>query len=607
MCGIVGYVGKEKSLPILVNGLKALEYRGYDSAGVAVFSNGQVKIKKRVGPVKKLEEALKEELDLDSHLGIGHTRWATHGIPNEINAHPHSDCLKRLFVVHNGIIENYKEIKEYLQKRGHYFLSETDTEVVPHLIEEFLKNKKNFHTALIDTLKLIKGAYALAIIDSANPQTLYAAKLSSPLIIGVGNGENFLASDPVALIGKTRKVIYLEDGEIAEINKDEIVISNLNKEKTSPTINYLEWNLEQAQKGNYPHFMLKEIFEGPEVVLAALRGRIKAKENLVKLGGLEQVADKLKQIKRIIILACGTSYHAGLVGEYLFEEITQIPTEVHLASEFRYRDEPLEKGTLALVISQSGETADTLAALRKAKENGLFTLGIVNNVGSTIARETDAGVYNHAGPEISVASTKAFISQLTVLTLLAVYLSKQRSQNQVLLYELEKIPEKIKTILDQAPVIKQLAEKYKNYNNFLFLGRRYNFPVALEGALKLKEISYIHAEGYSAGEMKHGPIALISKDFPTVAIITQNSVFEKMFSNLEEIKARQGPILAIATAGDKRIFSLTNDVIFIPQTIEPLEPLLTVIPLQLFAYYMGTQRGIDVDKPRNLAKSVTVE
>jgi len=607
MCGIVGYVGKEKSLPILVNGLKALEYRGYDSAGVAVFSNGQVKIKKRVGPVKKLEEALKEELDLDSHLGIGHTRWATHGIPNEINAHPHSDCLKRLFVVHNGIIENYKEIKEYLQKKGHYFLSETDTEVVPHLIEEFLKNKKNFHTALIDTLKLIKGAYALAIIDSANPQTLYAAKLSSPLIIGVGNGENFLASDPVALIGKTRKVIYLKDGEIAEINKDEIVISNLNKEKTSPTINYLEWNLEQAQKGNYPHFMLKEIFEGPEVVLAALRGRIKAKENLVKLGGLEQVADKLKQIKRIIILACGTSYHAGLVGEYLFEEITQIPTEVHLASEFRYRDEPLEKGTLALAISQSGETADTLAALRKAKENGLFTLGIVNNVGSTIARETDAGVYNHAGPEISVASTKAFISQLTVLTLLAVYLSKQRSQNQVLLYELEKIPEKIKTILDQASVIKQLAEKYKNYNNFLFLGRRYNFPVALEGALKLKEISYIHAEGYGAGEMKHGPIALISKDFPTVAIITQNSVFEKMFSNLEEIKARQGPILAIATAGDKRIFSLTNDVIFIPQTIEPLEPLLTVIPLQLFAYYIGTQRGIDVDKPRNLAKSVTVE
>jgi len=607
MCGIVGYVGKEKSLPILVNGLKALEYRGYDSAGVAVFSNGQVKIKKRVGPVKKLEEALKEELDLDSHLGIGHTRWATHGIPNEINAHPHSDCLKRLFVVHNGIIENYKEIKEYLQKKGHYFLSETDTEVVPHLIEEFLKNKKNFHTALIDTLKLIKGAYALAIIDSANPQTLYAAKLSSPLIIGVGNGENFLASDPVALIGKTRKVIYLKDGEIAEINKDEIVISNLNKEKTSPTINYLEWNLEQAQKGNYPHFMLKEIFEGPEVVLAALRGRIKAKENLVKLGGLEQVADKLKQIKRIIILACGTSYHAGLVGEYLFEEITQIPTEVHLASEFRYRDEPLEKGTLALAISQSGETADTLAALRKAKENGLFTLGVVNNVGSTIARETDAGVYNHAGPEISVASTKAFISQLTVLTLLAVYLSKQRSQNQVLLYELEKIPEKIKTILDQASVIKQLAEKYKNYNNFLFLGRHYNFPVALEGALKLKEISYIHAEGYGAGEMKHGPIALISKDFPTVAIITQNSVFEKMFSNLEEIKARQGSILAIATAGDKRIFSLTNDVIFIPQTIEPLEPLLTVIPLQLFAYYIGTQRGIDVDKPRNLAKSVTVE
>ncbi len=606
MCGIIGYVGKEESLPILINGLKALEYRGYDSAGVVVCTNDGVRIKKRAGQVKVLEKAIENDDGLVGNLGIGHTRWATHGMPNEANAHPHGDCQDRVFVVHNGIIENYKELKEYLKNRGHNFISDTDTEIVPHLIEDFLKNVPDFKTALLDALKMIRGAYALAIIDTKNPHTLYAVRFSSPLVIGVGKGENFLASDPSALIKKTKDVIYLKDGEVAEITKDNIDIINFEKQKTSPEIVQLEWSLEQAQKGDYPHFMLKEIFEGPEVVLSALRGRLKSRENLVKLGGLEQVADKLKEAKRLLILACGTSYYAGLVGEYLFEEIAKIPTEVHLASEFRYREEPFEKGTVAIAISQSGETADTLAAIRKTKEHGLLTLGIVNTVGSTIARETDAGVYNHAGPEIGVASTKAFISQLTVLVLMATYLSRATLDNS-LLQELEKIPEKIKIILNKSSQLEILAEKYKNFENFLFLGRRYSFPVALEGALKLKEISYIHAEGYSAGEMKHGPIAMISEKFPTMAIVPQNSVLEKMYSNLEEIKARKGPILAIATEGDKKISALANDIFFVPKTIESLEPLLTIVPLQLFAYYIGTKRGLDVDKPRNLAKSVTVE
>lgn len=607
MCGIVGYTGKEKALPILINALKTLEYRGYDSAGVAVISDKKIFEKKQVGQVKNLEQALAKDTDLTANLGIGHTRWATHGIPNETNAHPHSDCSKRIFIVHNGIIENYKDLKKYLSDRGHAFKSETDTESVAHLIEDFLNNGKDFKAALFDALKMIKGAYALAIIDAHNPKTLYAAKLSSPLVIGVGNGENFLASDPSALIDKTKNVIYLNDGEVAEINPDNVKVTNLEKQPTPFEIVSLEWNLEQTQKGDFPHFMLKEIFEGPEVVRSAFRGRIKSKENLIKLGGLEKVSKKLKNTKRLLLLGCGTSYYAGLVGEYLFEEIAKLPAEVHLASEFRYRDEPLDEGTIAIAISQSGETADTLAAIRKAKKRGLLTLGVVNVVGSTIARETDAGVYNHAGPEIGVASTKAFLSQLTILALLAVYFSKNKNLHQNLLEELEKIPEKINSILSQSGRIKKFADQCQNYNNFLFLGRRYNYPVALEGALKLKEISYLHAEGYAGGEMKHGPIAMISPVFPTMAIIPQNSISEKMYSNLEEIKARKGPIFAIATEGDIKISSLADEIFYIPKTLEPLEPLLTIIPLQLFAYYFGTKRGFDVDKPRNLAKSVTVE
>ncbi|PIT96946.1 glutamine--fructose-6-phosphate transaminase (isomerizing) [Candidatus Campbellbacteria bacterium CG10_big_fil_rev_8_21_14_0_10_35_52] len=607
MCGIIGYIGKEKSKPVLINGLKALEYRGYDSAGIAIPTNNKVEVRKSVGQVKVLEKSLANGNDFNGHLGIGHTRWATHGSPSEANAHPHRDCLGRVFVVHNGIIENYKELKGYLQNQGHNFLSETDTEVVPHLIENFLNSGKDFDTALFDTLKMIKGAYALAIIDAKNPEILYAAKLSSPLVIGVGSGENFLASDPSALVGKTKDVIYLNDGEIAKIKQNNISITNLEKQETPFEIVRLEWDLEQAQKGDFPHFMLKEIFEGPEVVRSAFRGRIKSEENLVKLGGLEQVANELKQVKRLLILACGTSYYAGLVGEYLFEEIAKLPTEVHFASEFCYRNEPFDKGTAVIAISQSGETADTLSAIQKSKKHGLMTIGIVNTVGSTIARETEAGVYNHAGPEIGVASTKAFLSQLTILAMMAIYLSKDKSSTKVLLEELEKIPEKIKIILTQSAKLEKLAEKYKDYENFLFVGRRYNYPVALEGALKLKEISYIHAEGYGAGEMKHGPIAMISQNFPTMAIVPQNSVSEKMFSNLEEIKARKGPIFAIATEGDEKILELANDIFYIPKTIELFEPLLTVVPLQLLAYYIGTKRGFDVDKPRNLAKSVTVE
>lgn len=607
MCGIIGYIGKEKAKSILVSGLQTLEYRGYDSAGIAVLVGDTVEVRKSIGQVKVLEDSLAHSSDFDGHVGIGHTRWATHGGPSEVNAHPHRDCSGRVFAVHNGIIENYKELREYLQTQGHVFLSETDTEVVPHLIENFLNNGKDFDTALFDTLKMIRGAYALAILDAKNPETLYATRLSSPLVIGVGQGENFLASDPSALIGKTKDVIYLNDGEVAQISKSNINITNLENKETPLEIVRLEWDLEQAQKGDFPHFMLKEIFEGPEVIRSAFRGRIKSKDNLVKLGGLEQVADKLPEVRRLLILACGTSYYAGLVGEYLFEEIARIPTEVHFASEFRYRDEPFDAGTAVISISQSGETADTLAALQKAKEHGLMTLGIVNTVSSTIARSTDAGVYNHAGPEIGVASTKAFLSQLTVLALMAIYISKDTSHTQVLLEELEKIPEKIEAILSQSSKIETLANTYKDYENFLFIGRRYNYPVALEGALKLKEISYRHAEGYGAGEMKHGPIAMISEDFPTVAIVPQNSVSDKMYSNLEEIKARKGPILAIATEGDDKITSLANDVFYIPKTIEALEPFLTTVPLQLMAYYIGTKRGFDVDKPRNLAKSVTVE
>lgn len=604
MCGIIGYIGNKEALPVLMNGLQNLEYRGYDSAGIVILGNGRLHYKKSVGQVENLKQQT-DAAEFLGTIGIAHTRWATHGVASEANAHPHVDCLKRIFVVHNGIIENYKELKKYLSERGHIFTSETDTESVAHLIEDFIKRGADFKTAFLSALKMIKGAYALAVLDTQNPTTLYAAKFSSPLVIGVGDQEHFLASDPSAFIVSTKNSVYLKDYEVAEIIKDGIRITNFNNQPVDYAVIRIESDLIQIQKGNYPHFMLKEIFDGPETVKLAFSGRLDAEKNSIKLGGLEPVQGKLEKIKRIIILACGTSYYAGLVGEYLFEEVAQIPTEVHFASEFRYRDEPFDNNTMALVISQSGETADTLAALRKAKENKLLTLGIVNTVGSTIARETDAGVYNHAGPEIGVASTKAFLSQITILVLMAQYLAKNK--NTELLKELQRIPEKISRILAHAKEIEQIAEQYKQYKNFIFLGRRYHYPTALEGALKLKEVSYIHAEGYGAGEMKHGPIAMINEQFPTLALVPHNSVSEKMYSNLEEIKARRGPIIAIATKGDEKIASLADKVFYVPPTLEPLEPLLTVVPLQLLAYYMGTKLGFNVDKPRNLAKSVTVE
>jgi glucosamine--fructose-6-phosphate aminotransferase (isomerizing) len=606
MCGIVGYVGKNQALPVLLDGLAALEYRGYDSAGVAIFSEEKATRLRKVGPVAVLKEAAKD--GIMGSIGIGHTRWATHGEPNEVNAHPHADCNEAFFIVHNGIIENYKELRQVLIEKGHTILSETDTELVAHLWEDFVKETGDIKTGFFNTVRAIKGAYALVGVAACDPSVIYASRLSSPMVIGVGEDEHFIASDPSALVGRTQNVVYLNDGEIAQITQTHLKVADLNEQPADYKIEQFEINLEQAQKGSYPHFMLKEIFEGPEVVRTTFRGRLKTKDNIVKLGGLEQVDTELSQIKRLIITACGTSYYAGLMGEYLFEELTRLPVEVQFASEFRYRDEPFDKHTAVLAISQSGETADTLAALRKAKENNLLTLGVVNTVRSTIARETTAGVYNHAGPEIGVASTKAFLSQMTVLTLIAAYMARERKDlYKQILQELENIPDKIEKILAQHEKIAEIAEKYKHYKNFLFLGRRYNYPVALEGALKLKEISYIHAEGYGAGEMKHGPIAMIGEDFPTVAIVPQNSVTEKMYTNLEEIKARRGPIMAIATEGDERIKSLTEDVIYVPSTVEPLEPFLTVIPLQLFAYYIGTGLGHNVDKPKNLAKSVTVE
>ncbi len=610
MCGIVGFIGKEDALPFVLNGLKALEYRGYDSAGLAIGGGRTVRLIKAKGQVKELENLVAGR-KISGQAGLGHTRWATHGLPNKRNAHPHHDCRREIFIVHNGIIENYKDLRDYLLTKGHQFRSDTDSEVIAHLIEEFLKTEPDISAALFKTLKTIEGAYALAVLFKSEPGKIYAARLSSPLVIGLGKGKNVLASDPAAVVGITRRVVYLADGAVAEISADKVKISNFNRKPAPLDVRELEWSLEQAQKGNFPHFMLKEIFEEPQAVEMSYQGRLKLKEKLIKLGGLESVTRKLKKLKRIIIVASGTSYHAGLIGEYYLEELTGIPTEVRSASEFNYRREPFDPHTAVLAISQSGETADTLASVKKAKKHKLLTLGIVNVVGSSIARETDAGVYNHAGPEIGVASTKAFISQLTILFLIAFYLKGLRSKitaaDWKLIRELAKMPEKISSVLGQIRQVEKIATRYKDYRNFLFLGRRYHYPLAMEGALKLKEISYIHAEGYGGGEMKHGPIAMIDENFPTIALVPKNGIAEKMYSNIEEIKSRKGPVIAVATEGDSQIARLANDVLYIPAAPEPLQPFLTVIPLQLFAYFVGVKLGFNVDKPRNLAKSVTVE
>ena len=613
MCGIIGYIGEQNALPVILGGLARMEYRGYDSSGVTVLhSDGTLKTVKTVGRISDLEKKL-AQTSYQGRVGIGHERWATHGGVTEANAHPHSDCRGGIWLVHNGIIENYRELKEELVRSGHIFRSETDTEVVAHLIEELrTKNLEfSFEEAVRLAVRRIRGTYGLAIIDKNEPNKLIAVRNFSPLLLGIGNGEYFVASDASAVLKHTRRVIYLDDGEMAVLTSIGHRVYDLGRNLLDKKLHEIEWSLEQAQKGGHPHFMLKEILEEPEAIENSLRGRLILGEGRVKLGGLNEVADRIKRLERLHLVACGTGYLAAKIGEYMLEEYAGVPVEVDLASEFRYRKPVFRDGDALLAVSQSGETADTIAALREAKEKNVLTLGIVNVVGSTIARDTDAGVYQHIGPEIGVASTKAFVSQVVILALLTVLLGRQRGMSLVtgerILRELKLIPDLMRRVLLQDDVIRLLAQKYRDARNFLYLGRKYNLPVAYEGALKLKEISYVHAEGYGAGEMKHGPIAMIDENFPSVFIAPQDSVYEKMISNLEEIKARRGPVIAIATEGDEKIRELADNVIYIPKTLEMLTPLLSVIPLQLFAYYSGILRGYDVDKPRNLAKSVTVE
>lgn len=628
MCGIVAYIGPKNGVPILISGLKRLEYRGYDSAGLAVINNQQIEYLKMKGRINDLESALQNKV-LIGNLGVGHSRWATHGEPNDINAHPHFDCQKKIAVVHNGIIENYASLKNWLAERGHKFVSETDTEVVPHLIEEFYKQKKNFLSALHKTLSMIEGAYALGIVSSDEPNKLFAVRFSSPLVLGIiGQGEYFLASDATPIVEHTKNVVYLDDGEIAILSDKGHEIRDAGNRQIEKSVQEILWDISQIEKGGFPHFMLKEIFEQPKTIKNATRGRIVSEGGVIKLGGLDReititpgsrrivlsALDYLTQADKIIISACGTSWHAALIGKYLLESLVVTSTEVEYASELRYRPILAGDKTVLIVISQSGETVDTLAVLRKAKEMGLVILGIVNVVGSTISRETDAGVYLHAGPEIGVASTKAFTSQVAVLVLLSLLLAQKRNlitQKEIteILKYLEKIPLQIQALLDDNEKIKKIAEEYAQFNNFLYLGRGYNYPVALEGALKLKEISYIHAEGYPAAEMKHGPIALIDEKMPVVVLATdtEDIVYKKVVSNIEEVRARGANVIAVATEGNKEIKKLANEVIYVPKTKNFLSPLLNVIPLQLLAYYLAVLRGCDVDKPRNLAKSVTVE
>lgn len=607
MCGIYGYVGKKQATPILMGGLRALEYRGYDSAGIFLPESGVIKAK---GEVEKLTKKLPKTFPGTS--GIAHTRWATHGQPTNKNAHPHTGNTKRVWIAHNGIIENYQELRAKLEKEGNTFKTDTDTEVLAHLIECHLKKdaKENLEKAVIAALRQVHGTYGLVAMDKEQPEKIVAARLGSPIALGLGDGEYFISSDPSALLEHTRDVVYLNDGDVAVLTPEGYSVLANGKKTNKRTPEHLDWDITDIQKGGYDHFMLKEIMEIPDVLVNTARGRINKKTGHIKLGGLDEVKDKLKEVKRIIIVGCGTASYAGLVGKYLFMELAGIPTTVEYASEFRYQKTPLSKDTAVIAISQSGETADTLAAIREAKRHGLLTLGIVNAVGSTIARETDAGVYNHAGPEIGVASTKAFISQLEVLILLAISLAGRKigkAERMKYARAIYALPKQVADVLKQKNTIKKLAEKYAQFKNFSFIGRVYQYPIALEGALKLKELTYVHAEGYCSGELKHGPLAMVDTSFPTIALIPKSATYKKTFSNIEEIKARKGPVLAVATKGDTAIKRIVDDVIYIPKTLEPLAPILSVIPLQLFAYYVGVSKGYDVDKPRNLAKSVTVE
>jgi glutamine---fructose-6-phosphate transaminase (isomerizing) len=611
MCGIVGYTGPREAYPIIITGLKRLEYRGYDSTGVALL-NGGLKVYKKKGRVADLEESIIGK-DLHSHTGIGHTRWATHGEPSDRNAHPHTSASGQLAMIHNGIIENYAQLKKELESKGYTFTSDTDTEVLLNFIEEIKQNNQcSLEEAVRVALKRVTGAYVILLMDEAAPDTIIAARKGSPLVIGVGKGEHFLGSDASPMLEYTKEVVYVNDYELAIIRPDELILKNLGNENITPYVQKLDLELAAIEKGGYDHFMLKEIFEQPSTIFDCLRGRLDAAAGTITMAGVENNMEQLKNANRIMIVACGTSWHAGLIAEYVIEELCRIPVEVEYASEFRYRNPIVNKGDVIIAISQSGETADTLVALERAKEHGALIFGVVNAVGSSIARLSHAGAYTHSGPEIGVASTKAFTGQLAVLNMMALKIAHARgtiSQEYYmkLLAELQDIPEKVEAILKNADELKLIAEKYKDASDFLFLGRGYNFPIALEGALKLKEISYIHAEGYPAAEMKHGPIALVDENLPVVFIATKDSYHEKIISNMQEIKARKGKVISIITDGDTVSPTLSNDVFSIPPADEVLAPMLSVIPLQLLSYYVGVLKGIDVDKPRNLAKSVTVE
>jgi glucosamine--fructose-6-phosphate aminotransferase (isomerizing) len=610
MCGIVGYIGNKNCVPILIEGLKRLEYRGYDSAGIGLINSNGCKLIKEKGKVSDLEKLVYSD-NISANLGIGHTRWATHGEPSMINAHPHVNKEKTLFVIHNGIIENYLSLKKGLIEEGYEFVSETDTEVLAHLIDHYLKLKNSLFNAVRYALNEVEGTYGIAVIYKNESDKIIVAKKGSPLVIGIGDKENFIASDVNALITHTRQVVYLEDGEIAEVHADCFKTKTIQDEEIIKEINQVEIGIDAITKGGYSHFMLKEIMDQPESIYNSMRGRLVFDEGIAKLGGLQGFEDRILNSRRILISACGTSWHAGLVGEYMLEQFAEIPVEVDYASEFRYRNPIVTKDDTVIFISQSGETADTLAALKEAKKKGALCLGICNVVGSSIARESHAGVYIHAGPEIGVASTKAFTSQLVVLSLITLLLARRKSmsleEGREVITELQSLPEKVEKILKQNSLIEELAEKYLLAKNFLYLGRGYNFPVALEGALKMKEISYIHAEGYPAAEMKHGPIALIDYDMPVIFIATKDFVYDKVVSNIQEVKARKGRIIAIVNEDDTQIERMVNHVIRVPKTHSILTPILTVIPLQLLAYHVAVKKGLNVDQPRNLAKSVTVE
>ncbi len=611
MCGIVGYIGNRDGSEIVLAGLKALEYRGYDSAGMALLDqNGEAKLLKQVGRVDGLQKLLEADGDVNAPIAIGHTRWATHGKPSVLNAHPHSNTEKTIFVVHNGIIENYVELRDWLTKEGYEFASETDTETLPHLIDYYYKKTGNFEEAFVSAIKEVRGAYAILASSTFAPGKLYAARLSSPMVIGVNKGDEcIIASDPSAILQHTKEVVYVQDNEMVVVEKGAYHITDLMRDKeVLRETEHLDFDASKITLGDYPHFMIKEIFEAPGTIRLASLGRTNAATHTVKLGGLENVSEQLQHIDRIVIVACGTASFAGMIGEYLIEDLAGIPVELQIGSEFKYRKEPFSRGTALIVVSQSGETADTIAAIKKAQKYGALCLGVVNAVGSTIARMTDAGVYCHAGTEQAVASTKAFMAQVIVLLQIALFIGRDRSPSyDALLQEIEALPDKAEAVLAQAPKIKELAEKYKDYKDFLFIGRRYAYPAALEGALKLKECALVHAEGFAAGEMKHGPLALIDEDFPTFALVGDGPMFEKTCSNMQEIRARNGKIIAVATEGNTSVHEHADDVIYIPKSLEQTEGVLQAIVMQLFAYYMATAKGLNVDRPRNLAKSVTVE